>query len=471
MPHMMVATGRALIAGTVGDSYYIDATGGNDANNGRSPGAPWQTIAKVNATTFRPGDSVLFKRGETWVGVNLIISSSGTGSAPITFGAYGTGADPIIDGNDLADCISANARNYLRFENIECTQGLDFGFSFSGCTGLTMIGCVSHDCGNDAVIFASGCSYCTVLGGSFHDSYGRVGGTTNTGIEINDGSHHITIDGVTCYGSLVGGQGIGIFSHAATVMPYNITIKDCTCYNNAQMGIYVLKADAAADTDRNITITDCTCYDNTLDGFYLYNTGAEYLDGVTVDSCISRSNDRRALYMRGDNITIQRTVLATDVNQYPIYIVDSEALTFYNVTIYATAAFVGFTGMVVITGARMDTFLMKDCIVEAESTNPYMIQILAGTGVANFDIDYNLYGYTGVANRWDWLGVVKSWANWLADTGMDASSPAPADPAFTNPGANDWTLQVGSPAINVGVDVGLPYCGAAPDCGAYEYCP
>ena len=30
-------------------------------------------------------------------------------------------------------------------------------------------------------------------------------------------------------------------------------------------------------------------------------------------------------------------------------------------------------------------------------------------------------------------------------------------------------LQSGSPAIDAGVDVGLPYSGSAPDIGAYEY--
>jgi hypothetical protein len=45
-------------------TYYVDATNGNDRNNGLSPSTPWKTIAKVNASRFQPGNQILIKRGE-----------------------------------------------------------------------------------------------------------------------------------------------------------------------------------------------------------------------------------------------------------------------------------------------------------------------------------------------------------------------------------------------------------------------
>ena len=45
-------------------TYYIDATKGNDNNNGQSSSTAWKTIAKVNASSFNPGDQILFKKGE-----------------------------------------------------------------------------------------------------------------------------------------------------------------------------------------------------------------------------------------------------------------------------------------------------------------------------------------------------------------------------------------------------------------------
>ena len=90
---MMIPT-TAVWAAT----YYVDATSGNNSNNGLSTGLPWKTIAKVNSFSFSPGDSILFKKGETWR-ETLIVPSSGSAGNVITFGAYGSGANPIITGS------------------------------------------------------------------------------------------------------------------------------------------------------------------------------------------------------------------------------------------------------------------------------------------------------------------------------------------------------------------------------------
>jgi hypothetical protein len=79
-------------------TYYV-AAAGSDANSGTSSGSPWQTIAKVNGATFSPGDSILFNRGDAWYGTALTVPSSGSSGSPITFGAYGTGANPILKGS------------------------------------------------------------------------------------------------------------------------------------------------------------------------------------------------------------------------------------------------------------------------------------------------------------------------------------------------------------------------------------
>src|SRR4030042_244124 len=38
-------------------TYYVDATNGNDANDGISQSTSWKIIAKVNASSFNPGVS------------------------------------------------------------------------------------------------------------------------------------------------------------------------------------------------------------------------------------------------------------------------------------------------------------------------------------------------------------------------------------------------------------------------------
>jgi len=90
----------ATSASPSGNSYYVDSSGGNDSNDGTSASSPWRTIAKVNATSFSPGDHILFKRGVTWRKL-LAISSSGDSGNPIVIDAYGSGAAPSITGTDL----------------------------------------------------------------------------------------------------------------------------------------------------------------------------------------------------------------------------------------------------------------------------------------------------------------------------------------------------------------------------------
>src|SRR5437867_2998196 len=91
----------APIAG-VGTTYFVDNAAGNDSNNGTSEATAWRTLGKVSNVTLAAGDRVLFKRGGVWPGP-LTLSTAGTADGPITIGAYGSGALPVIQGP--GDCI------------------------------------------------------------------------------------------------------------------------------------------------------------------------------------------------------------------------------------------------------------------------------------------------------------------------------------------------------------------------------
>ena len=81
-------------------TYYVDSVSGSDSNNGTSTGTPWQTIAKINAQSFNPGDSILLKCGDVFYNGPLTVPTSGSNGNPITFGHYGTcGANPIVKGS------------------------------------------------------------------------------------------------------------------------------------------------------------------------------------------------------------------------------------------------------------------------------------------------------------------------------------------------------------------------------------
>ena len=106
---------------TRGRKFYVDQTAGNDGNNGRSPGAALKTIGQVNGMTFNPGDKVLLKRGETWGGTCLVVPSNW-----MHIRDYGVHANqPVIDGEDTANCMTADDIEGLRLQNLHHIQGID----------------------------------------------------------------------------------------------------------------------------------------------------------------------------------------------------------------------------------------------------------------------------------------------------------------------------------------------------------
>lgn len=444
------------ITGTTGTTYFVDATGGNDGSAGTSESTAWQTIAKLNASTFNPGDTILFKRGETWTGTKLTVPSSGTSGHPITFADYGSGAKPIIDGNDTVNCIAATSHAYLAFRNLDCTQGLDSGFAFTTCNNITLTDCDAHDCGNDQVIFITSCHTCTVTRGFFYNGYQRVGGTVASGIEIADGCRDITLDGVTCYGQ-TGGPGISIHSHDGTELPYNITIQNAECYGNSTHGFQCWKQDDTADAARNIIIQDTTLRDNTQDGLRIYKAAgaSNYPDGVTVQRVRMLDNTQYGYWLEGDNITVSYCACNNQRN----FINACTGLTFSNNTHYSTVA--GGLFAIYIQNARTDGITFRNCITQCTDAGGCPIGVAVGA-TTNVDIDWTLYDHPNTAsNRWYWSGSFYSYANWLVNSSQDANSPTPADPLFTDAANDDFTLQAGSPARGAG-EGGV-------DCGAYPY--
>ena len=167
--------------------FYVDATGGNDANSGRSPADAWQTIGKANAGGLRAGDRCLFKRGEVWTGTRI------TAISGVTYGTYGSGAKPVIDGDNLVDgCAVGSGKGHVRFENIKVINALDYGFSCLGCFAVTLYHCESDGHGNDGALFMTGAYNCKVQGGTYQNAYQRIAGPTVTGIEVADGAQHDT---------------------------------------------------------------------------------------------------------------------------------------------------------------------------------------------------------------------------------------------------------------------------------------
>jgi hypothetical protein len=117
-----LVAGLAFQAGAA--TYYVSSSRGRDTNLGL-PGAPWQTIARVNRARLRPGDVVLFRRGDLWREI-LRPGSSGAEGNVIRFAAYGTGNKPTISGSNsdsgplVRDVgIDNNEQSHIVYEDFE----------------------------------------------------------------------------------------------------------------------------------------------------------------------------------------------------------------------------------------------------------------------------------------------------------------------------------------------------------------
>jgi len=84
------------------------------------------------------------------------------------------------------------------------------------------------------------------------------------------------------------------------------------------------------------------------------------------------------------------------------------------------------------------------------NTNGQHIEV--STSMTNFIVSHNLY-----------------WQPMTIGSGINDSHAVKQDPVFVNAGQGDFYLMGNSPAIDAGLDVGIPYGGVAPDLGAFEY--
>jgi hypothetical protein len=139
-------------------AYYVDSVGGNDGNSGTATNAAWQSLTNVNATTFQPGDSILFIAGGSWSGT-LSPQGSGATNNPITISSYGTSsAMPLINGNGNTCAVALTNQPFWNIDNLEvmnpaAAQAERYGIhlvaeDYGTVNGLCVSNCYVHNiCG------------------------------------------------------------------------------------------------------------------------------------------------------------------------------------------------------------------------------------------------------------------------------------------------------------------------------------
>jgi hypothetical protein len=167
----------------------------------------FKTIADINAfAALAAGDSVLFRRGQTWA-EQLTIPASGLAGSVITFGAFGSGNAPAINGGVVS--IDTNAKNYITIKQLKLAKMLSINAGQNITANYCLIGPSSP---NRGILAASSpntvVNNCTI--------YGEV----DSGIRATGATETITIRNCMIVGNGYSSGG-GIFNDGNATVNYD----------------------------------------------------------------------------------------------------------------------------------------------------------------------------------------------------------------------------------------------------------
>jgi len=321
--------------------YYISSYG-SDSNNGTSSSTPWKTLNKLNASfnMLNPGDRVLLNRGDVFYG-SINVTKSGTSGSPITIGAYGTGAKPVVTGfNDATSWKSlggniwesTDAVSSLPYTNMVVVNGVNTAMgrypnstgpntgyltikSHSGSTSLTTSGSLGSTdwTGSDIVIRKEKWS---VERGTVTGQYGNT-------INYKDETGNSTKDG---YGFFIQNS------------PKTLDLKGEWYYSPSTKKIRIYSTTSPSDvqiaTIQNlvymnrisfITFDNIDFTGSNLDAFYCINYGSN----LVVQNCDISYSGGTAVYTIMRNTTVQNNNI-TNINYAGIRTIEPQAVIQYN---------------------------------------------------------------------------------------------------------------------------------------------
>lgn len=504
-------------------NHYISNTG-SDAANGLTTSTPWLTIAKVVATPPSAGDTIFFKRGDTWR-ERLALPSSGTYANRIVYTGYGTGAKPIINGaNVQTGWVSHGSNIWVNvctmnpttatmiivddsvFQEASALVGVTGGKYWINTAGIDSVYIYSATNPSGRTIQQSVRDYCIV-------------GYAGTDIKYTN------FIGLECRYS--GGGGIALYGSGSQYVS-DCIVDSCYFLANRLWGA-ITKQGARGCIFRNSSADyngngfycwqsdSCSMQRDSCSNSFAYTLNGQDTDGGAmqdyqsdywvVEYCYSiHDNDaihidagstaahaiiryNKALYTKiispntpgfgvgsvttGGVVQIYYNISINNSSEgIDSYTASTGSIYVYNNTFFSE---VGYALNASVYLARGSNWVFKNNIIARlgqESPSRPLVEVdFAGTIPT---LDYNqYYQATPAAYRWYYAANYSTIATWRTATSQDAHSTT-GDPVFVN-NSSDWKLQSTSPCINAGVSLGLtqdidgnPIVGN-PDIGAYEY--
>ena len=428
------ALAAALMSGAgwaAAATYYVAPTG-NDANTG-TLAAPWATFAHAQAVAV-PGDTVYF-RGGAYVfhgGLNqcagmtdtvnvVTLNKSGQAGKAIRYWAY-PGETPVFDFSQMKD----NCR----------VKGFNVTGSWIHLKGLEVTGAPQQPgnlLNNESWgVWNSGSNNTfEALNTHHHMGPGMFIAKGSNNLVLNVDSHH-NYDPYSKSGAGQNADGFGV--HIGATQPGNV-LRGCRAWANTDDGYDFINAGSVVTVEYSWAWrhgyypgTTTSIPAGNGNGFKVGGFGGGYQAGAPQ-------------HIARFNVAFNNKASGFYANHHPA------ASYFYNNTGVNNRPDFNMLG-VDASGAAVALGILRNNLAWQGT----LVSNVAGADVAN--------------NSWNLASVSVTSAD-FQNTSLDGWD-APRLPDGTLPALPQLRLASGSDLLDKGVDVGLPYTGAAPDLGAFE---
>ena len=402
--------------------YYVSPTG-SDSNAG-TQAAPFATLQKAN-NSAAAGDTIWMRAGTYNCTTQITLSKSGTSDTNRTkIWAY-TGEVPILDFSNYGAASSAADNPAIVVTGSWMhLKGLEIGPAKVGSSG-------SH---SYSLLRTKNASNNTFELLNIHNGFGPglfIDTGTGGNLILNCDSH----DNYDINGSQGDGQnGDGFGVHYQTTGP-STTIRGCRAWHNSDDGYDLIYQEVPVIVENSFATGMGYGTSGNGNGFKMGSsgTGIRHL----VQNNVAWANKDSGFYANHS----------------------SGGNTWYNNTSYNN----GTQYNMLASSFAADGRTIATAVITLTGTKVHIMRNNIGYPNKNA----NMTGVDTQFNSWD-LGITPAASDFASISDTGCTGPRQADGSM--PAACSFMhLTAGSRMIDKGTDVGLPYVGAAPDLGAYEY--